>query len=418
MTGSRTNWCLLFVLTVSIAFGGFLPRGARAADAPPPTFSETVTLLSRIEPGETFFPVSMAASADFGHVAYAAKDAQGMFAVMDQQRSAKFNGVAKGTPLFSNGQFHWAFVAFDAAKKARAFIDGRPEPLFDGIDDFVFSPDGSRWAYRAGIGGKQAVVTGGVAGPGFETIIKISGPVFSPDSRRMAYGALNGTQGFLVVDGSQHSVDGIVESIVFSPDGKRMAYALKKGAQRQVVCDGQSGPAYDAVASLTFSPDSSRLAYMARTGSGWVAMLDGKAQPGGDSVGTPLFSPDSKHFSYPVVAGKKWHMMADGVPGKSYDQLGVFVYSADSARLAYMAQDSEGGRIVVNETPGPAYDAVGMPVFSPDGAQLAYRAERAKKWCSCRTAARTLQPITACGVRFSAPTAAAWPMWPFRASRC
>jgi hypothetical protein len=386
MTGAkmivfRTAMALLSVMIAAGLPAHAAETGTRAAAGPPAAFQEKATLLSRVAPGETLFPISVVLSGDTAHVAYAAKEAGGMFAVMDDQRSQSFAGIAKGTPLFAGGRFHWAFIAYESGKKARAFIDGRPEPPFDGIDRFLFSPDGSRWAYRAGIGAKQAVVANGVAGPLFDVILAVSGPVFSPDGRRMAYGAMNGRDGFLIVDGRRASVDGIVESLVFSPNAERLAYALKKGNQMRVVCNGRTGPLYESVAQVTFSPDSRRLAYMARREGRWMAVLDGKELAGGDAVGMPLFSPDSRHLAYAVYSGRRWRMVADGEKGPAYQKIGVYVYSPDSKRLAYMAQiDDASACIVVNDAPGKVYNAVGMPVFSPDGAQLAFRARLDQKW--------------------------------------
>lgn len=381
MVVSRSTLALTGLMIAAALPAHAAEKAARTRTAPPAAFQEKATLLSRVTPGETFFPISVALSGDNTHVAYAAKDPGGMFAVMDGRRSPSFAGIAKGTPLFAAGRFHWAFIAYESGKKARAFIDGRAEAPFDGIDRFLFSPDGSRWAYRAGIGAKQAVVANGAAGPPFGIIIALSGPVFSPDSRRMAYGAMNGRDGFLVVDGSRSSVDGMVESLVFSPDAKRLAYALKKGRQMRVVCDGRTGPAYESVAQLTFSPDSRRLAYMARKEGRWVAVLEGKELAGGDAVGMPLFSPDSRHLAYAVHSGNRWHIAADGEKGPGYREVGVYEYSPDSTRLAYMAQiDDASACIVINNAPGRVYNAVGMPVFSPDGTQLAFRARLAKKW--------------------------------------
>ncbi|RJQ83545.1 MAG: hypothetical protein C4519_06730 [Desulfobacteraceae bacterium] len=348
------------------------------APRPSVLFKEKTTLLSRIEPGETFYPVSFQVSSDNAHVAYAGRRAEGMFAAMDRHRGPFCEGVAKGTPLFSRGEFHWAYIAYEGNQKAQAFIDGRPEMKCDGIDAFVFSPDGTRWAYRAALQKKQALVASGVAGPLFDVVIP-AGPVFGPHGR-MAYGAVNGQEKFMVVDGRPEPVGGIVQGIVFSPDGRRLAYAVKTRDHTSVTCDGQNGPAYQAVVQLTFSPDSKRLAYMAQKDNRWVAVIDGKEQEGGDQVGMPLFSPDSLRCAYAIRTGGKWHVVADGIRGPACEELGVYLFSLDSSRLAYMAQNKQRGCVVVNGQPQATYDSVGIPVFSPDGAQLAFQARLKDRW--------------------------------------
>ncbi|MBI5549940.1 MAG: hypothetical protein HY911_00430 [Desulfobacterales bacterium] len=377
--GSRSNSCLHLMIIAALAWS--LPAArAQAADDPPLAFTERMALLSRIEPGETFYPISLKVSADNAHVAYAAKNQKGMFAALDNQRGGYSEAVAKGTPLIGSGQVHWAYVAYPGQRKAQAVIDLRPEPLFDGIDAFVFSPDGSRWAYRAGIAGKQAVVVNGAAQPAFDLIDIRSGPCFSPDGRRLAYGAMNGQTANLVVDGTAKSVEGTVENIMFSPDSKRLAYLLKKGDQQWVVVDDQPGPRFQKVAQPTFSADSKRFVYMALKGSAWVAMADGQEMPGGEGVGTPLFSNDGRHLAYAAHTGAEWYMVADGKKGRPFDQIGVSMFSPDSSRLAYMAQVKARACMVVGEQAGELYDSVGEPVFSPDSKQFAYRVKQGEKW--------------------------------------
>jgi Tol biopolymer transport system component len=360
-----------------------LAAAARAGDQPvpaAPAFSESTALLSRIAVEETFYPVSLTVSGDQRHIAYALKNSNGMFAVMDDRRHGPFEAVAKGTPLIGSGRRHWAYVAYQGAKKAQAFVDGRPEAFYDGIDAFAFSPDGVRWSYRVGVGEKQAVVVDGTAGPLFDIVVRNSGPLFSPNGRRLAYGALNGPDGYLVVDGHATGVDGTVSSIVFSPDSSHLAYALQSDGRYRVVRGGQPGQLYDAVTQLTFSPDSKQLIYLARKGEQWLPVLDGRELMGGGTVGMPLFSPDSRRLLYALNKGDDWHMVVNDKPDPAFARLGVYLFSSDSLRFAYMAQGKEGGRMVVDGRMEAIYDSVGMPVFSADSKQVAYRANHSGKW--------------------------------------
>jgi len=381
-----TTAAMGLALTISLTLPSYgdPAAGSRTGNDPAPGFAleEQATLISRLEPGETLFPISVALSRDNAHVAYAARNAEGkLFAALDRQRSEPFAGLAKGTPLLAGDAPHWAYIGYDAAKRAQAVVDGRPGAWFDGIDRFLFNPDGSRWACRAGRGRQQAVVTHDGAGALFDIILAGSGPVFSPDGRRLAYGAMNERKGTLVVDGQPTAVDGVVDQIAFSPDSRRLAYVLKNGDRMHLVCDGTPHPPYDAVTQVTFSPDSRRLAYMARTANRWIGVLSGKELSGGDAVGMPLFSPDSRQVAYAVHSGDRWHMAVDGETGPAFAEIGVYVYSPVTSRLAYMAQRKGGGACIVDDgTAGPVYDAVGMPVFSPDGTRLAYRASLDKRW--------------------------------------
>jgi Tol biopolymer transport system component len=379
MIGLRSATCLGWLTVATLCFSTPAAQ-AQSAAAPSPTFSERITSLGRIEAGETLYPISLKVSDDNFHIAYAAKNPKGMFAAFDSQRGAYAKAVAKGTPLISRGQSHWAYIAYGEQQKAQAVVDLKPEPPFDGIDAFGFSPDGARWAYRAGMAGKQAVVVNGAAQTPFDLIDIRTGPLFSPDGRRLAYGAMNGKEGALVVDGTPVTVDGAVEQIVFSPDAKRLAYVLKKDKQLRVMVDDQPGPIFQKISAPTFSPDSRRFAYMAQKSSAWVAVVDGKEMIGGDSVGTPLFSADSRRLAYAAHTGKEWYMVVDGKKGRRFDQLGISMFSPDSSRLAYMAQTKERACMVVDDQMGPIFDSVGEPVFSPDSRQLAYRSRKGDKW--------------------------------------
>ena len=64
---------------------------------------------------------------------------------------------------------------------------------------------------------------------------------------------------------------------VFSPDSQRLAYAAAVHEAKQVVAlDGRESKAYTGikVGLLAFSPDSRHLAYGAQGDKGWVMVLD------------------------------------------------------------------------------------------------------------------------------------------------
>jgi hypothetical protein len=80
--------------------------------------------------------------------------------------------------------------------------------------------------------------------------------VFSPDSKRVAYGARLGEKMFVVVDGVEgkeyygigKEYYGIVkDTLVFSPDSNRIAYGATRGGKSLVVVDGVEGKEYDDI---------------------------------------------------------------------------------------------------------------------------------------------------------------------------
>jgi hypothetical protein len=154
------------------------------------------------------------------------------------------------------------------------------------------SPDSKRVGYVAQRGGqrllvgrevlllgsKWLVVLDGVEGRQYDGIGKGS-PVFSPDSKRVGYGAHRSGKWRLVVDGVEGKEYGGFEvgTLVFSPDSQRVAYAAGRRWMWRVVVDGVEGKEYDGIAegTLVFSPDGKRVAYQAQRGGKWLVVVDG-----------------------------------------------------------------------------------------------------------------------------------------------
>src|SRR5262249_30997374 len=157
------------------------------------------------------------------------------------------------------------------------------------MGDVRFSLDGTRYSYAANdkAGGKNrwSRVIDGVMGPIFDGMLVDF--AFSPDGKHSAYFAVRGGATFLVTDGGkEQQIEGFLDNtLVFSPDSKRMAYGVAKADGKNcIVVDGRAGQAYDSVglprregsaagyysggpAGVAFSPDGQRLAYMVREGT-------------------------------------------------------------------------------------------------------------------------------------------------------
>ena len=90
----------------------------------------------------------------------------------------------------------------------------------------------------------------GVEGKVYDDILPGS-PFFSPDSKRVAYGAKRGSKWVAVVDGVEgRECDEIYDdSLVFSPDSQHLAYSAKRRGKVHmkavVVVDGVEGSEYD-----------------------------------------------------------------------------------------------------------------------------------------------------------------------------
>jgi hypothetical protein len=100
------------------------------------------------------------------------------------------------------------------------------------------------------------------------------GPVFSPDSKRVAYFAWEKGGWFPVIDRQEYKQkqyeDIAPESLIFSPDGKYMAFGAKAGKWSMVV-NGNVGKAYDGIVALLGTKvdfdSANTLSYIAVDGS-------------------------------------------------------------------------------------------------------------------------------------------------------
>ena len=115
------------------------------------------------------------------------------------------------------------------------------------------------------------------------------------------------------MDGQEGNPYGSVSSLIDSPDSKRLAFRAENGSGKQrqefVVVDGKEGKRYAFVAKeLKFSPDSRRLLYKATELKGSSAkqfiVVDGQVGKLYDEKAlgnsNPIFSPDSKRVAYRV----------------------------------------------------------------------------------------------------------------------
>jgi len=141
---------------------------------------------------------------------------------------------------------------------------------------------------------------------------------FSPDSKRVSYGALRDDHKVVVVDKIEYpAFNGSAEGMpVWSPDSKRFAFfAATDEGRILAVVDGNAGQAWDSVIqeSFTFSPEGSRFAFVAKDGDFGRVVVDGEAGSRYRNVAGFTFSPDGKHFAYIAMSAESMAVIVDGV---------------------------------------------------------------------------------------------------------
>jgi hypothetical protein len=280
------------------------------------------------------------------------------------------------SPVFSPDSKHWAVLVEQGYANFLVF-DGKRGPTYDSTFVYTFrtmvkfSPDGRRVAYVVGGSSSnwqpQRVVMENVEG--LENKDKaevrvgkvydggVSGLIFSPDSRRVAYVA-HSKQWLLVVDGVEDRRHEGVSEPIFSPDSRRLAYAAVRGRKTLAVIGGVEGPEFDSVGlGGLFSPDGRRTAYEVglhdeKTSWRYAAVIDGTlGKPYLSMVAPPVFSPDSAHVAFLAQRhDNKYVIVVDGEESQPYDDYagdGKLVFDGPNLLRAVMVRNGEGLRVEI-----------------------------------------------------------------------
>lgn len=329
--------------------------------------------------------------------------------IADGRPDAEFGRIVAGAPtiFFSPDSSRRAYRVAQGARQ-RMVVDGRPDPDDDEVGRPVFSPDGRRCAYAARNGERHFVVLDGTPQPEHES--RVSDPTFSPDSAHFAYVAVDyktapdgrplgagdrlmpgNSTARMILDGvAGPAFDDFCTEPVFSPDSRHLAYTgrLPRTVMQALVVDGNILSSHPSILKIVFSPDSQRVALWAGRENGKAYVVcDGRSGPEYDDIpGAPVFSADSRHVAYRFGRAGRQGVVLDGTPGPEFDQVegGAWLdgqmrgllFSPDSRWLAYVAARGGKQRVVVAGREGPDVERVEALRFSPDSRRVAYLAVR------------------------------------------
>lgn len=268
------------------------------------------------------------------------------------------------------------------------------------FESIRFSPNSAWLTALARDTGGMVVVMDNRKSDAFDDVGR-PGPVFSRDSRHIAFAVREGESTRVVWNGRRgEPMDAIdVTSLSFSPDGSRFAYAGRAGAHAYLVLDGVRQPPHDAILNnghvVQWSEDSRRYAYFARTGDRCFAVLDGERQTlpfERTLVNGSAFSPDGMRFAYIAYDKGQFVMVHNGTRGTPFDRMAAPTFSPDSQRFAFAAgiekhvapdpfapprpEDFNEEFILLDGKKLPSYHGIDVSVmgFSPDSQRFAYGA--------------------------------------------
>jgi hypothetical protein len=297
-------------------------------------------------------------SEDGQHVHYRAESGGKQFVVLDGKDGQKYDSIEENSYKISPDGKRAAYLARDferLGQKYVAVVDGKESKPHDHISEPMFSPDSRRVAYvastfkpeRQRVAHEVAIIDG-IEGERFDRV----GPYFyfSPNGGRVAYIAERNGKSVLVVDDKKFVYDKILD-IKFSADGLRILFAAQLGSRTVLALDGQEfkselSRAEPAQAKVwdshedesTFSPDGSRLAYVALVGGNDVAIVDGVMGQPYDDIDDLQFTADGKHIVYTARRGASVFVVVDQVEGKEYDQIMHGTFRLEDGRVpAFLA---------------------------------------------------------------------------------
>ncbi len=257
-------------------------------------------------------------------------------------------------------------------------------PLASFQDKFVVSNDGLRAAWLESAKNKKLslILDGKAVVEGADGVFL---PVFSPDSRRVAYGVTRAGEYAVVVDGVEEKTEGALGLAAFSQDSRDLAYATCRPDGNAFHCvaavRGQPpGPEYEDIARLFIvSGAPPRLVYTGLRNGRWRLVVDHK------EIGPTLipvnkqspfngfmFSPNG-HFACVALGEETRESIRSPDYDHARDDIGVGpVVLLDGRPVETFKLDG------LDLKPGTKIDyaglnfALGAPVLSPDGTRVAY----------------------------------------------
>jgi Tol biopolymer transport system component len=212
-------------------------------------------------------------------------------------------------------------------QSSRVIVNGIEGKLYNYTWREIFSPDSQHFAYVADKRNptRSCAVIDGKEDVEYEGNSPTGDIIFSADSKHNAYRVLRRPQSFVIRDGiPEKNFDVVGTFPVFSPDSKRLAYLAAKGTNWMMIVDGKIFDERNVVQYThlpVFSPDSQHLVYMTMIDTNWLLVVDGKVEPKSANIfSEPIFTRDNKHLIFLKQHGEKTTVVFGEFESKEYDQ--------------------------------------------------------------------------------------------------
>jgi hypothetical protein len=139
----------------------------------------------------------------------------------------------------------------------------------------------------------------------------------------VAYVATDWKYKLVALDGIEQGKYDNVGFLTFSPDSKRIAYGANTGREmislRDDEYEEQKVSSPPGPSKVEF-PNEKGVKRIKKAAGKWQVVVDGVPGKKYDMVANGTFSPDSKHFVYWAMSGETWRVVVDDVEGKDYDE--------------------------------------------------------------------------------------------------
>jgi hypothetical protein len=180
---------------------------------------------------------TLVASENGKSLAYFAMEKNKYFVVQDGREGEKYTNLTKDMLCINSAGDRVAFGVVDDSKKQAIVVDGHKSRMYEGLvaDSAKFSPDGQRFVCGVKNLNSYGVLLDGIEMGKFTLLM--SAPVFSPDSKTVAYCAKFSNGSAVIVNGRPgKKYDGVIKnsSLVFD-DNDTLHYMALSGSNVYLV---------------------------------------------------------------------------------------------------------------------------------------------------------------------------------------